>query len=165
MPGLQCSTAGGIFPDQGSNPCLLHWPGRFFTTEAPVKPDTDPFWCHNMYNSKIFHSLQERTAKIVLVWFFFLLLLLFLSSSIDLPSENQLSACLDPLFLGKGGQGDSLKFAGPLSWNFSWNSLDPHWERPWCWERLKAGGEGDYRGWDEMVGWHHQLHGPEFEFE
>ena len=22
--------------------------------------------------------------------------------------------------------------------------------RPWCWERLKAGGEGDYRGWD---GW------------
>ena len=24
------------------------------------------------------------------------------------------------------------------------------WERPWCWERLKAGGEGDDRGWD---GW------------
>ena len=25
-----------------------------------------------------------------------------------------------------------------------------HWERPWCWERLKAGEEGDNRGWD---GW------------
>ena len=25
-----------------------------------------------------------------------------------------------------------------------------HWKRLWCWERLKAGGEGDYRGWD---GW------------
>ena len=25
-----------------------------------------------------------------------------------------------------------------------------HWKRPWCWERLKVGGEGDYRGWD---GW------------
>ena len=25
-----------------------------------------------------------------------------------------------------------------------------HWERPWSWERLKAGGEGDERGWD---GW------------
>ena len=24
------------------------------------------------------------------------------------------------------------------------------WKRPWCWERLKAGGEGDNRGWD---GW------------
>ena len=23
-----------------------------------------------------------------------------------------------------------------------------HWKRPWCWERLKAGGEGDNRGWD-----------------
>ena len=25
-----------------------------------------------------------------------------------------------------------------------------HWKRPWWWERLKAGGEGDDRGWD---GW------------
>ena len=25
-----------------------------------------------------------------------------------------------------------------------------HWKRPWCWERLRAGGEGDGRGWD---GW------------
>ena len=25
------------------------------------------------------------------------------------------------------------------------------WERPWCWERLKAGGEGDDRGWDGWI--------------
>ena len=25
-----------------------------------------------------------------------------------------------------------------------------HWKRPWCWERLKVGGEGDNWGWD---GW------------
>ena len=25
-----------------------------------------------------------------------------------------------------------------------------HWKRPWCWERLRAGGEGNDRGWD---GW------------
>ena len=25
-----------------------------------------------------------------------------------------------------------------------------HWISPWCWERLRAGGEGDDRGWD---GW------------
>ena len=30
-----------------------------------------------------------------------------------------------------------------------WKQLTP-WKRPWCWERLKAGGEGDDRGWD---GW------------
>ena len=33
-------------------------------------------------------------------------------------------------------------------------------KRPWCCERLKAGGKGDDRGWD---GWHHQLNGHEFE--
>ena len=51
------------------------------------------------------------------------------------------------------------------SWSFNplvtwWDELT-HWKRPWCWERLKAGGEGDDRGWD--VGWHHQLDGLEFE--
>ena len=43
-------------------------------------------------------------------------------------------------------------------WYWSWNSntLDTqckeltHWKRPWCWERLKVGGEGDDVGWD---GW------------
>ena len=43
-------------------------------------------------------------------------------------------------------------------WCWSWNSntlttwceeLTP-WKRLWCWERLKAGGEGDEREWD---GW------------
>ena len=36
-----------------------------------------------------------------------------------------------------------------------------HWKRPWCWERLKAGGKGTTE--DEMVGWHHWLDGYEFE--
>ena len=43
-------------------------------------------------------------------------------------------------------------------WCWSWNSNTlatwceelTHWKRAWCWERLKAGGEGDDRGWD---GW------------
>ena len=26
-----------------------------------------------------------------------------------------------------------------------------HWKRPWFWQRLKAGGEGDDRGWDGWV--------------
>ena len=28
---------------------------------------------------------------------------------------------------------------------------ETHWKRPWCWERLKAGGEGDDGGWDGWV--------------
>ena len=34
----------------------------------------------------------------------------------------------------------------------SWHEKLTHWKRPWCWERLKAGGEGDNRGWDGWVG-------------
>ena len=40
------------------------------------------------------------------------------------------------------------------SWSSStlatWYEEPTHWKRPWCWEGLKAGGEGDDRGWD---GW------------
>ena len=43
----------------------------------------------------------------------------------------------------------------------TWCEELTHWKRLWCWERLKAGGEGDNRGWD--VGWHHRLDGHEFE--
>ena len=51
-------------------------------------------------------------------------------------------------------------------WCWSWNSNTlatwceelTHWKRPWCWERLKARGEGDDRGWDgwmaSLTQWH-----------
>ena len=32
----------------------------------------------------------------------------------------------------------------------TWCDELTHWKRPWCWEGLKAGGEGDDRAWD---GW------------
>ena len=32
----------------------------------------------------------------------------------------------------------------------TWCKELTYWKRPWSWERLKAGGEGDNRGWD---GW------------
>ena len=47
-----------------------------------------------------------------------------------------------------------------LQYLATWCEELTHLKRSWCWERLKAGG----RGWqDEMVGWHHQLNGHEFE--
>ena len=42
-------------------------------------------------------------------------------------------------------------------WSWSSNTLAiwckelTHWERPWCWERLKAGGDGDDRGFDDIT--------------
>ena len=47
----------------------------------------------------------------------------------------------------------------PILWPHD-EELTP-WKRPWCWERLKAGGEGATE--DEMVGRHHRLNGHEFE--
>ena len=32
-----------------------------------------------------------------------------------------------------------------------WSEELTHLKKPWCWERLKAGGEGDDRGWDGWV--------------
>ena len=40
----------------------------------------------------------------------------------------------------------------------TWCNELTHWKRPWCWERLKAGGEGGDRGWDgwmaSLTQWH-----------
>ena len=33
----------------------------------------------------------------------------------------------------------------------TWCEELTHWKRPWCWERLKAGGEGHDRGWDRWM--------------
>ena len=33
----------------------------------------------------------------------------------------------------------------------SWGITKFHWKKQWCWERLKAGGEGDDRGWDDWM--------------
>ena len=68
--------------------------------------------------------------------------------------------------IGEGLQGDQISPSSRKSvlnihwkdWCWSWNSNTlASWceeltrlKRPWCWERLKAGEEGNYRGWD---GW------------
>ena len=44
-------------------------------------------------------------------------------------------------------------------WCWSWNCNTlatscedlTHWKRPWCWEGLGAGGEGDARGWLDAI--------------
>ena len=33
----------------------------------------------------------------------------------------------------------------------NWFEELSHLKRPWCWERLRAGGEGDDRGWDRWL--------------
>ena len=68
-------------------------------------------------------------------------------------------------FLGLQGDPTSLPWRKSVlnihwkDWGWSWNSNTlatwceelAHWKRLWCWERLKAGGEGDNRGWDGLM--------------
>ena len=61
----------------------------------------------------------------------------------------------------------SPEYSGKTCWSWNTNTLATwceeltHWKRPWCWERLKAEGEGDDRGWG---GWMASLlDGHEFE--
>ena len=56
----------------------------------------------------------------------------------------------------KGNQSWNIQWK---DWCWNWNSNTlatwceelTHWKRPWCWERLKSGGEGDDRGWDDWM--------------
>ena len=48
-----------------------------------------------------------------------------------------------------------------LQYLATWCEELTHWKISWCWERLKAEGEGGDE--DEMFGWHHQLNEHEFE--
>ena len=57
--GLTCSVAVGIFPDRGSNLCLLNFGRRFSTTEPPGKPSVLNFkW--EQYLPRIFLALQQE---------------------------------------------------------------------------------------------------------
>ena len=42
------------------------------------------------------------------------------------------------------------KTSAPILWPPDGEGVN-HWERPWCWERLKAGGEVGDRGWDDWM--------------
>ena len=63
-----------------------------------------------------------------------------------------------PPMHNQGFMGGISSWSHWKDWHRSWNSstLDTwceevtHLKIPWCWERLRAGGEGDDRGWD---GW------------
>ena len=62
-------------------------------------------------------------------------------------------------FADKGPSSQSYGFPSSHVWKWpdmtwclaTWCEEPVHWKRPWCWEGLKAGGEGDNRGWDAWM--------------
>ena len=46
---------------------------------------------------------------------------------------------------------EALMLKLKLQYLATWCKELTHYKRPWCWERLKAGEEGDERGWDGLM--------------
>ena len=70
--------------------------------------------------------------------------------------EKTLESPLDTKDIQSVNAKGSQSWLKDLCWSWNSNTLAAwwkeliHWKRPWCWERLKVGWEGDDRGWD---GW------------
>ena len=68
----------GIFPTQGSNPCLLHWQADSFTNESPRKPTLMLEWVKILNNfSLLWNNWNDNyclkfwyTLSIHLPWFY-----------------------------------------------------------------------------------------------
>ena len=82
-------------------------------------------------------------------WYFWNVIL---EKTLESPSDCQEIKSVSP----KGNQswifkeGLILKLKVLLNTLAMWCKEPTHYKRPWCWEKLKAGEEGDNRGWD---GW------------
>ena len=81
----------------------------------------------------------------------FQIVVVVLEKTLESPSDCKEIQPVHP----KGNQswifiGSTEAEAGNSNTLATWWEELTHWKRPWCWERLKAGGEGDDRGWD---GW------------
>ena len=89
--------------------------------------------------------------------------LMLLNCGVGEDSWESLGLQGDQTVNSKGNQ--SWIFIGSWSWSFNtlatWSKELILWKRPWCWERLRAGGEGDDRGWDSWM--HHWFDGHGFE--
>ena len=90
-------------------------------------------------------------------WFWTVVLEKTLESPLDCNRSNQ--SILKEISPGCSLEGLMLKLK--LQYFGHLIQRADSFERLWCWERLKAGGEEGNRG--EMVGWHHRLTGHEFE--
>ena len=66
-------------------------------------------------------------------------------SSLDLKETKAVNSKWNQswIFIGRtDGEAEA-----PILWPPDAKKNLTHWKRPWCWERLKAGGERDDRGW------------------
>ena len=139
--------------------------------------------CSNMDATRDYHTKQKVSQKekdkydITYMWNLkYDQMSLCTNRNILRDMENRLVVTKEERVWGKDGK--EIKLVNPKGnqpWMFTgrtdaeakapilWLPDMNSWKRPWCWERLKAGGERDRTIEDAMVGWHHRLDEHEFE--
>ena len=135
-------------------PGILHWDHRILSSGPPGKSQIAPDYlkCKGPYSQNhIFSSshiwmweLDHKEGWVLKNWCFWTVVL---EKTLESPLDSKE---IKPVNL-KGNK--PWIFIG-RSWSSktsaTWWEKPTHWKRPWCWERLREGGEGGNRGWD---GW------------
>ena len=117
----------------------ITWPSKFHLVKAMVFSSSH-VWMR---------ELDYKESWVLKNWYFWTMVL---EKTLESPLDCKEIQLVHP----KGNQ-------SWISWNSNtlstWCEELTHLKRLWCWERLKAGGEGTTE--NEMVGWHYQLKGYE----
>ena len=117
---------------------------HYFTNKGPSSQS------HGFSSSHVWMwELNHKESWALKNWCFWIVVL---EKTLESPLDSKEIQPAHP----KGNQ--SWIFIGK-DWCWSWNSNTlttwcqelTHLKRLWCWERLKAGGEGDNRGWDGWI--------------
>ena len=74
--GPSCSAARGIFPDQGSNPCLLHWQAD----SQPLRHQGSPDFFFFLVSEYTGEDISLEVFFFLFLFFFFLQILFILYS-------------------------------------------------------------------------------------
>ena len=95
-------------------------------------------------------ELDHKEGWALKNWWFWIVVLE--NNTLESPLESKEIKPVNP----KGNQPwifiERTDAEAPILWPP--NAESTHWKRSWCWERLRAGGEGGDRGWDDwMVSW------------
>ena len=95
-------------------------------------------------------ELEYKESWAPKIWYFWTVVL---EKTLESPLDSKEIQPVHP----KGNQSWIVSHWKDWCWSWSSNTLATwceeltHWKRPWCWERLKAGGEGEDRGWDDWM--------------